>query len=174
MNWRGSLLVATPRLADPRFVGTVLLICEHSRDGALGLVLNRSSDLGVDEALPEWVDVVTAPPVVFIGGPVQPEIAIALADAAHAPEPLESLDAGLAVLDDLEGIPQRLRIYSGYAGWGPGQLEDEVEERSWWVIEAQPEDLFSDAPADLRRTVLRRQRDDSALFAFYPPLPGLN
>lgn len=174
MTMRGRLLVATPRLLDPRFVETVILICEHGSEGALGLVLNRTSDLPVAEVLAEWSTTVTRPDVVFFGGPVQPEIAVALADAAHSLDPLAGLDAGMVVLDDVAGVPDKLRIFSGYAGWGQGQLEAELEEGSWWLVDADAGDIFTSEPGDLRRTVLRRQHDNSAFFAHYPPRPGLN
>lgn len=174
MSWSGHLLVATPRLQDPRFVGTVVLLCHHSDDGALGVVLNRPSDLAVADALPQWDAVVAAPRVVFFGGPVKPEVAVSLADAEHSQDPIAGLNAGLTILDDLAGPPNRLRIYSGYAGWGPGQLEEEVSEMSWWVLEAADVDVFTGDPDGLRARVLMRQRDESGFFAHFTDEPTWN
>jgi putative transcriptional regulator len=177
----GRLLVATPALQSPDFDRTVVLVLEHGDHGALGVVLNRPSELAVAEPLPQWEPFVADPAVVFVGGPVAPSAAICLAQArgetdADAWKPLFD---GLGTLD-LEGHPEdvpvldRLRVFAGYAGWGPGQLEGEIEEGAWFVVAAEPGDALSTEPRDLWRTVLRRQGGEYALVSTFPPDPTMN
>ena len=177
----GKLLVASPRLADPNFFRTVVFVVEHDDvEGALGVVLNRPSDSGVAEHLPDWTELVAEPPVVFVGGPVTPEIAIGLVDSPGSPPPSwqPALDEiGLADLGlvpgDLGGVV-RCRVFAGYSGWVVGQLEMELAEGSWFVVDAQPDDVFSDDPHDLWRCVLDRQDSRLSWFANYPLDPSLN
>ncbi len=177
----GKLLVASPMLADPNFFRTVVLVCEHTDEGALGVVLNRQSGADVGEFLPAWTEHLVEPGVVFVGGPVQREVAVGVARVGLA-EPAEGwtpvlgdmglLDLGGSPLDvpDLKG----LRVFSGYAGWGPGQLDAEVADDDWFVVAAEPDDPFRDDPATLWRRVLRRQRGNLRLYADFPPHPSLN
>ena len=155
---RGRLIVATPDLADPNFSSTVVLLLEHGPDGALGVVLNRPSDLEVREAFADWCPLVSSPPVVFVGGPVQPNAVIALA-------------RGGAGLDEAVGRLGALRIFAGYAGWGAGQLEAELASGSWFAVDAEPDDAFSDAPERLWRAVLTRQ---GGVFTTVTEDPSLN
>ena len=187
---KGRLLVATPNLGDPNFERTVVLLLEHGDEGALGVVLNRPSQLDVAEPLPEWARAAAHPPVVFIGGPVAPSAAVCLArlgryGGAEGWQPL--LGAGGMATDgvvgtlDLDSDPdeaiarvEEIRVFAGYAGWGPGQLESEIEEGGWFVVDAYPTDALSPAPEHLWSAVLRRQKSTLALFAAYPPDPTLN
>jgi putative transcriptional regulator len=186
-SWSGRLLVATPGLTEPSFARTVLLLLQHSADeGALGVVLNRPSGTDVDEVLPGWEALAHAPAVVFEGGPVQPNAAICLGRARSDSPPeayavLQKDPTGTLGTVDLDAAPELLassvdavRVFAGYAGWSPGQLEDEVAEGSWWVLDALPGDAFSPAPTLLWRQVLRRQGMPLALAASYPPDPTLN
>lgn len=178
----GQLLVATPRLADPNFARSVLLILNHDEDGALGVVINRPSELEVSEVLPGWAHAVARPPFVFGGGPVSRDSALCVAVALGAGPPagfqrvagsygLVDLDAEPGeVIPDLAG----LRVFSGYAGWGPGQLESEIEEGSWYVVASLPGDLVSAQPNRLWRHVLRRQPGELAYVATFPDNPSLN
>lgn len=179
---KGRLLVATPNLEDPNFERTVVLVLEHGDEGALGVVLNRPSDLDLAEPLPEWARAAAHPPVVFIGGPVSPSAAVCLArvggpDAALGWEPV----LGPVGTLDLDGDPDEaiarideIRVFAGYAGWGPGQLESEIAAGGWFVVDADASDPLSPAPENLWATVLRRQKGTLALFAAYPPDPSLN
>ncbi|MDX6206892.1 MAG: putative transcriptional regulator [Frankiales bacterium] len=180
----GRLLVATPRLADPNFRRTVILLLDHSDDGVLGVVLNRPSEAEVADALPEWADHATDPVRVFVGGPVQPSAALGL---AWCPPGLpDDDDGGLRVLNgslgtlDLEepyAVPagcRGVRIFAGYAGWGTEQLREEIAEGSWYVVDALPEDAVTPEPDTLWRRVLRRQPGPLALMASYPQDPSLN
>ena len=179
---RGRLLVANPRLPDPNFDRTVVLVLTHSGEGALGLVLNRPSDTEVAESLPGWEDVASAPAVVFIGGPVEQSTVICLGQQVAS----TSLDDGWAPVAghlgtfDLDQGPGAaaglagLRLFAGYAGWGPGQLEAEVGRGGWFVVDAEGGDAVADEPDSLWRVVLRRQRSSLALVAAYPNDPSAN
>lgn len=168
---RGHLLVAAPTLFDPNFVRTVVLMLEHNRDGALGVVLNRPTDraLGVVEG--SWAGQLAPPEVVFGGGPVDRTAVLAVAVAADGD--------GFRVVDldddpDGDFVPGTLRVFSGYAGWGPDQLDGELEEGAWIVVEAEVGDVSTPDPDGLWSAVLRRQQGWIGLLAAYPPAPWLN
>lgn len=184
----GRLLVATPLLGDPNFRRSVVLVVEHElSEGTLGVVLNRPTEIPVGRVLEQWTDLVTDPSVVFRGGPVQPESALALALIPGTDEPLgwRALDGapalarlGLLDLDTpprlLEPAIKDLRVYAGYAGWSPGQLQSEIDDGAWVVLPAEPGDVFAADPDQLWRQVLRRQEGETAFLATYPEDPGLN
>lgn len=169
----GSLLVASTLIVEPTFARSVILVLEHSVAGAFGLVLNQVSDEKVADHLPEWAAAVAPPGVVHIGGPVEPEVGIGLGpDSTTENSPLP----GMAILDltSEPSVQQHgVRIYAGYAGWGPGQLEDELEEGSWYLVPAAPDDPFAN-PAGLWVSVLRRQPGKLAMVANFPADPSLN
>jgi putative transcriptional regulator len=176
---RGSLLIATPGLIDPNFWRTVVLVGEHSEEGALGVVLNRSSETSVDEALPELAVLVEGMGDVHVGGPVQTSAIVVLADFAEPPDPdalvVESVGFLPAEVDPDElGPLRRARVFAGYAGWGPGQLDDELDEGSWIVEPALAEDVFTSEPDDLWSTVLRRKGGPFRVLAAMPPDPSMN
>jgi putative transcriptional regulator len=178
----GRLLVAEPLLGDPNFHRTVVLMIQHSMDGALGLVLSRPTDVPLADALPGWAPVATEPAVVHVGGPVEPQSGWCL---ARARDPLR-LDGFVPVLGDLGLIDLELdadevaaeftaiRLYAGYSGWGPGQLEHELAHDSWFVVDAEPEDPFLPDGATLWRSILARQQGPLARLAGFPPDPNLN
>jgi putative transcriptional regulator len=173
----GRLLVATPDLADPNFTHTVVLLLEHNDEGAFGVVLNRPSDVEVATALPGWEALAATPDVVFVGGPVQQDGVVALGRASVDEEPAKAVLPSIGVID-LEQDPvlatvdlDRVRLFAGYAGWSPGQLESEVADGGWFVIDADPEDVFSDDPEELWRSVLQRQ---GGIFTTIPEDPSLN
>jgi putative transcriptional regulator len=173
------LLVSVPTLADPNFFRAVVFVIEHTEEGALGLVLNQPTETRVDEVLDVWAPYAAAPAVAFVGGPVQQhEAVIALARVGdvdpgdgEAWQPLlgriGTVDLGRDPLDtraDLEAV----RIFAGYSGWGPGQLDGELEAGGWFVVDAHPDDLLTSDPGGLWRAVLRRQGGDLAIAANYP------
>jgi putative transcriptional regulator len=184
----GRLLVATPLLGDPNFRRTVILIVEDEpEEGTLGVVLNRPTEVEVGQVLESWSDLVTGPSVVFKGGPVSPNSALALALARGEDEPLgwRSLDGSSLTarigLVDLEAPPElladgitSLRVFAGYAGWGPGQLQAEIDEGAWYVLPGEPTDAFLAEPERLWQEVLRRQGGEFAIVATYPDDPMLN
>lgn len=178
----GRLLVAGPRLIDPNFFRTVVLVCEHGEEGALGVVLNRPTDIPVGDHLPGWVERLSRPETVFAGGPVQPEMAIGLGRCGeHAPEASWSAvtgDIGMVDLTaapgDLVGDLRDLRVFSGYAGWGAGQLEQELAGADWVTAAPGPGDLFGADPEGLWTRVLRREGGPAALYAHFPLDPRVN
>ncbi|HYF24798.1 MAG TPA: YqgE/AlgH family protein [Baekduia sp.] len=176
---RGKLLVASPTLEDPNFARTVVAIANHDAEGALGLVLNRPSETTVEEAVPELADLVAGDDVVHVGGPVQPQAIVLVADL---PDPA---DAAFAIVGSIglvaDGTPpdtleaaRRCRVFAGYAGWGPGQLEAEIEREDWIVEDAAPEDVLCEDPPALWRVVLERKGGSFRLVARMPPDPSLN
>ena len=176
---QGQLLVAGPGLVDPNFWRTVVLVGEHSDEGALGVVLNRESETTVEEAVPELALLAEEMGAVHLGGPVQPSAIVVLADFVE-PEEAQSL-----VLDSIGFLPsevepellgelRRARVFAGYAGWGPGQLEEELDEGSWIVEAALAEDVFTNDPEGLWSSVLRRKGGPFSLLASMPPDPNRN
>jgi putative transcriptional regulator len=183
--------VATPALGDSNFERSVVLVLDHDEDGALGIVINRPTPVDVAEVLPVWQPLATEPGVLFQGGPVALDSALGLAlvPGEGEDEPLGwRRVVGRLGLVDLDVPPEvlaaevtRLRIFAGYAGWGAGQLEDELAEGAWYVVEARfgagvddAGDPFSEAPEDLWRQVLRRQGGDLAMVSTYLDDPSLN
>lgn len=170
----GKLLIATPRLADPNFYRTVILMLQDDDDGTVGVVLNRPTDEPVEDHLSEWATRTKPPHTIHYGGPVEPEVAIGL---SNAPEGMPSGVPGLNLVD-LSAAPQSqigpsVRIYSGYAGWGAEQLEGELATGSWYVVQASPDDPFDDPEGQWRR-VLRRQPNFLALVSTFPDDVRLN
>jgi putative transcriptional regulator len=179
----GMLLVATPVLLDPNFADTVVLLLDVDEDGALGVVLNRPSPVTVAEVLDQWSGSVAEPDVLFHGGPVGTDAALAVAllrDPADVPVGFRTVRGSLGLLDLdtpaelLAGSLSRLRIFAGYAGWAPGQLEAEVEEGSWYVVPGEALDAFRGDTAFLWRDVLRRQPGELAWHSTRPVDPDLN
>lgn len=183
-DWQvGRLLVATPRLLHPTFRRTVVLLLDHDEDGALGVVVNRPMDVDVEAVLPTWQPFVTVPGRLYSGGPVATDSALGLvAVPGDDTEPLGVRriigSLGLVDLDTppevVAGELSGLRIFAGYAGWSSGQLESEIEEGAWYVVESEARDPFSDDPYDLWAAVLRRQGGNLALLATYPDDPTMN
>lgn len=180
----GRLLVATPLLVDPNFDHTVVLLLDADDDGALGVVLNRPSPVPVQEVLPGWSDVLAGPDVLFQGGPVGTDSALAVADlrsdGSGEPVGFRRLFGATGIVDldtpteIMTPALTSLRIFAGYAGWGSGQLEAEVEEGSWYVLPAHPDDLFGADPERLWSRVLRRQPGELAWVSTRPADPTLN
>ncbi|HET8604105.1 MAG TPA: YqgE/AlgH family protein [Marmoricola sp.] len=179
----GRLLIASPLLGDPNFARSIVLLLNADDDGALGVILNRPSGTRVDEVLGPWAGLVRTPEVLFQGGPVETNAALALARVADAEEDLVGWrplfdSTGLVDLDTpvelLEGGLAELRIYAGYAGWSAGQLEAEIESGAWLVVPAEASDLFAADPDQLWGQVLRRQPGEVRLLATMPADPTMN
>ena len=180
----GLLLVAAPTLLDPNFVDTVVLLLDADGDGAVGVVLNRPTPVPVEEVLEDWGAVVAEPEVLFQGGPVSTEGALAVAlleDGATVPASGFRQVAGRFGLVDLDtpvealaGRIEALRIFAGYAGWGAGQLEEEIAEGAWYVVPSEAGDLAREDSGDLWRDVLRRQPGEMAWHSTRPADPDLN
>jgi putative transcriptional regulator len=175
---KGRLLVATPPLDDPNFDRTVVYVLEHHDEGAIGVVINRPTDETLDEPLDRWQELQAAPGSVFLGGPVEPDALIALAFAkqpvTEANDELSPVSGRVASADlttdpaFVTGLVDSVRVFRGYAGWGPGQLEGEIEASAWLVLDAEPDDVFTGRPHQLWRTVLRRQGGRLAWLADAP------
>ncbi|MGH9078032.1 MAG: YqgE/AlgH family protein [Acidimicrobiales bacterium] len=169
-------------MADPNFDRTVVLVVADGADGSLGLVLNRPTPTAVADAFPGWEDVASDPAVVFGGGPVDSSAVICLAQQLVGGRMGEGWSpvAGRVGTLDLTGGPvgaaaaDGLRIFAGYAGWGPAQLESEVEAGGWFVVGAEASDVVGGDPGSLWRRVLRRQRSPLALVAAFPSDPADN
>lgn len=185
LSHTGRLLVATPLLTDPNFARAVVLLLDHDAQGALGVVLNHPTPIEVVNVLDGWADLAGQPPVVFQGGPVGLDSALAVAVVPGEPGQTEPLGwrrvHGAIGLVDLEAPPAvlagelgGLRVFAGYSGWSPGQLETEVAEGAWYVVDCEPGDIFCPEPERLWRNVLRRQRGPLAVLATYPDDPTLN
>ena len=176
----GQLLLASPALVDPNFSRTVVLIGAHSDEGAMGVVLNRPSELTVGEAVPQLERAVDEQEPVYVGGPVRPGAVVFLAEF------LDPAPAGLLVIGrigfpspdaDIEELTEataRARVFAGYAGWGEGQLEAEIEHGDWIAEPALPEDVFTDLPTELWSRVLTRKGGSYALIARMPVNPSVN
>ncbi|MCU1497746.1 MAG: hypothetical protein JWM47_1699 [Acidimicrobiales bacterium] len=181
MSQAGRLLLATPLIGDPNFERTVILLLAHGRDGAFGVVINRPSETAVHQVAEEWAAHVTAPGVVFVGGPVGADAVVGLARCGDDPGPTFGRLVGDVGTVDLHAAPLAgerpwlgLRLFAGSAGWAPGQLEDEVGEGAWWVVDALVEDVLTSDPSGLWVRVLRRQPGQVAWFANHPSDPTAN
>lgn len=175
----GTLLVATPSLADPNFRRTAVYLIAHGEEGTVGVVLNRPSETAVFNVLPAWAGHASRPPAVYVGGPVQTSAAMCLGVCRTGVDP-DGLGAtarvtGPVVLVDLDAEPEDLagelrglRIFAGHAAWGAEQLADEIGEGAWYVLDGLPDDILVGPRVDLWFRVLRRQPLPLALEAYHP------
>ncbi len=191
----GRLLVATPAVDDPHFWRRVILVLDHGLDGAMGVALDRPGGVAVDavRSLARWQELATAPGELFTGGPVSRSSLVGLVRAVSREAVAEGAPGRppgwqVVVEDDrpvgtidlssdpaaVAGSVGALRIFSGYAGWSSGQLEDEIDEGSWYVVPAEGRDPISADPEGLWRRVLRRQGGAVALVAAFPTDPSAN
>jgi putative transcriptional regulator len=189
----GRLLVANPLLPDSNFDRTVVLLLAYSEEGAFGLVLNRPSQMQVAEPLPQWKHLAAEPAVLFLGGPDAHQAVICLARGGPVPgdpegaggadgpewrEEWTEVTPGVGAVDleqdpdQIGGQVRQLRMFAGYAGWGPGQLDGEIEAGGWWVVDAEAGDPFTVEPGDLWKQVLRRQRRPLCWVSWYPDDPS--
>ena len=176
----GQLLLASPSLRDPNFARTVVLIGVHNDDGAMGVILNRRSAVTISEAVPQLEEAVDGSDAVYVGGPVQPSSVVCLAEFTE-PSLAELLVFGrigfpapAAALSSLADATARRRVFAGYAGWGEGQLDAEIEQGDWIADAPQPEDVFTEEPDQLWSEVLTRKGGSYALIARMPADPSLN
>jgi putative transcriptional regulator len=170
---RGHLLIAAPSLFD-YFRRSVVLVIEHTPEGAIGVVLNRESETRVAEAVPQLAELAAQDDLVRIGGPVAPESVVALGEFGDPSEAGTHVVGQLGTLDpdSANGSLRRLRVYAGYAGWGAGQLDGELEEDAWLVAPAEPDDPFSEG--DIWSRAIERRGGAYRLLATMPPDPSQN
>jgi len=176
----GQLLIAAPTLHDPNFRRTVVLIAAHSEDGALGFVLNRPTDAVVSDVVDELAAITDGDEVIHVGGPVAPGGVIVLGefdDPGLVGVQIDG-DLGLPASDaDLEQLGagvRRARVFAGHAGWGPGQLEAELEQEDWIVAPMASDDLFEEPSDGLWEQLLERMGGAYALVARMPLDPSMN
>jgi putative transcriptional regulator len=176
----GQLLLASPALHDPNFERAVILVGIHNEEGAMGVVLNRPSDVTVGEAVPQLEQAVAEEEPVYVGGPVQPSAVVCLAEFLD-PEPAGLLVLGRigfpapdAGVDELTEATARRRVFAGYTGWGEGQLDQELASGDWIAHTALPDDVFTDEPQHLWSAVLGRMGGGYALLARMPSDPNMN
>lgn len=177
---KGKFLVAMPALADPNFRRTVVLLCEHGPDGALGLVVNRPTEVEVSTLLDD-VAALAGAERVFAGGPVSKNGMLVLCRGAavaenHAVLPGVFLAQDLAVLrrPEVLGPNGEFRCFLGYSGWAPGQLESELAAGAWCVVAADASLVFDAAPEALWPEMMRRLGPEWAMYASMPADPTLN
>jgi putative transcriptional regulator len=180
----GSLLVATPALRDPSFERSVVLLVAHEQGGAMGVVLNRATEVPVSEVLGDWGGLAHDPAVLFEGGPVQPDSAICVARVRPGVDRLAGFQPFFGSLGtvDLGKEPEQLRdrvdgvrVFAGYAGWSPGQLGNEIAEGAWACVPGQPHDVLSELSGRaLWRSVLDRQTGRLVVLSTAPADPTLN
>ncbi|MGD8319017.1 MAG: YqgE/AlgH family protein [Gemmatimonadota bacterium] len=176
---RGRLLISSGGLYDPNFRHTVVLIGEHNDEGALGVILNRPLDVTVRDAVPALRALVGPDDPLFVGGPVQPRSPVLLAEVSH-PELADLVVFGSVgfligeIPEDVRPGIVRARVYAGYSGWGPGQLEAEMEQDSWIVDPAREDDVFTDAPDLLWSRVLERKGPEFRRLSRMPFDPTMN
>ena len=178
---RGSLLIASPAVQDPRFRKTVVLVAEHTDDGAMGVVLNRPAESTVGSAVPELEPVAGSDEHVHIGGPVSETAVTVLAEFDDPSAAAILIDGDLGFVGSQAGDPvevaeavRRTRVFAGHAGWSAGQLEEEMEEESWIIEPASRDDVFTEDPQHLWEKILRRKGGDYAVIATMPDDPSLN
>jgi putative transcriptional regulator len=177
---RGQLLVASPTLVDPNFHRTVVLIAEHTDEGALGFVLNRPSEASVDDVVPALDSFVDGAEAIHFGGPVERSGVVLLAEFDDPTDAARLVFGDVGFLaadpenDDVDAATRRVRVFAGHSGWGPGQLEAELERDDWIVAAAEPDDIFCEDPGELWSLVLARKGGQYSLLARMPPDPSMN
>lgn len=179
---QGRLLVATPVIGDGNFDRAVVFMIEHDAEGSVGVVLNRPTEQPVEVPGASWTAIVGSPEVIFVGGPVAPEAVVTLAHLKPGSKATgwRQIWDRIATLDPESTIEQAadevngMRVFAGYAGWSPGQLNAEIEAGAWFVVDADPHDVLTSQPDGLWEFVLRRQPGAVAWFASYPQDPSHN
>src|SRR3954452_13727440 len=178
---RGQLLVSSPKILDPNFRRTVVLIAEHTAEGAMGFVLTRPAAVTVGDAVPDLAWLADSADQIYVGGPVAAQSVIVLAEfddpslaAMVVTGDLGFIPADPPDADALAASTRRTRVFAGHSGWGPGQLEDELGEDSWIVLTALADDVFGEDPDELWRRVLQRAGGEHVLMATLPMDPSLN
>ena len=180
---KGIFLIAAPSLRDPNFRQTVVLLCEHGAEGALGVVVNRPTAMSVSEALPQVPILEGQRHLLFSGGPVQTNQVMMLYRLDQLPENSHHVFDGICLGGDTELVDRILtanegreafRAYIGYSGWGPGQLESEMRTGSWFTIPADPSAVFDKDPTRIWPDIVSALGDDYRHYADMPLDPSLN
>jgi len=178
---KGQLLLDSGVLRGSFFQRTVVLICQHDAEGAFGLVLNRATGSNVGEMIvADLPDPIKGCPL-YLGGPVQPSALSFLHSDAFVPDsnvlPNLSLGHSLDALMELGesfSATKKLRLFAGYAGWSPGQLEEEIKRKAWLTHPASLELVFDASPAQLWQDILHQKGWKYKLLSQMPEDPSLN
>jgi len=160
---KGKFLVASRDLADPNFVETVILLLDYNEKGAMGVVINRNADVRLSELLPDLEALRGRTETVFRGGPVGRDSLMILVRSRELLREAQHVFADVYVTSSRELLEElaaeadgpRYRAYVGYAGWGAGQLDFEVETGSWHIVPAQAATVFDPAPAQIWKQLIR-------------------
>jgi putative transcriptional regulator len=180
---KGIFLVAAPSLRDPNFRQTVVLLCEHSTEGALGVVVNRPTAVSLSEALPQIPVLAGRDHVLFSGGPVQPNHVLILCRLTHEPDSSHHVFDGVYLGGDVDvlervltgsGSAESFRAFMGYSGWGPGQLEAEMKTGAWITLPADPTVVFEKDPTCVWPDIVRSLGGAYEVYADMPTDPSLN
>ncbi len=161
----GKFLVATRRITDPRFMEAVILLISHDRNGTMGLIINRPTEVKLSALLPDIKELQKSAETAFIGGPVGMGQLFMLIRSAAPPE--DSLrifrdvyvSTSKSVLQRAAGGGkglEKFRLYAGYSGWGAGQLEQELLRGDWRILQADPETVFDKNPEKIWQDLIRR------------------
>ena len=172
----GQFLVATPTITTPPFARTVVLLLEQDDSGAIGLVLNSPTDLVAEEHISGIGEIVSLPSNVFLGGPVSTETAISLGRGTGVEFVRPSALPGIGIVD-IEQVPddlEDLRIFAGYSGWDPYQLESEIDEGAWWVLFPDLDEIFTAEVEGMWERTVARGPGTLPLYATYPQDPSNN
>ncbi|QDZ43646.1 YqgE/AlgH family protein [Corynebacterium sp. sy039] len=175
----GMLLLASPGLASDDFARSVILLLEHNEMRSFGVNLVARSDIAIGNVLPEWIDLVAKPKVLYIGGPINQQAVVGVGvtkpDVDIAQHDCLTRLANRLVHIDLHTPPQQLddliqemRMFVGYAEWAPGQLAEEIECGEWYVTPALPSDVTAAGVVDVWGSIMRRQPMPLPLFSTYP------
>lgn len=158
------LLVAKPTMSDPRFQESVVLVTRHGGPGPIGLILNKPTEIHLNDLFSDLPEMDEQTGRVYFGGPVSNEILAFMVETESQPrKALSIVDQIYLALDpdllrDFIDHPEQrreLRVFSGYAGWGPGQLEAEIERGDWWELPLRRKYLFTESPETLWKRLVR-------------------
>lgn len=180
---KGIFLVATPGLRDPNFRQTVVLLCEHGPEGALGVIVNRPTEISITEILPHIPVLEGQSHVVYSGGPVQQNHLLVLYRVSYEPEDTHHVFDGVylggntQVLADIIQDPsstEQFKAFIGYAGWAPGQLENEMKMGSWLTVPADTMSMFERSHHKLWADILASFGPSYEMYAHMPLDPNMN
>lgn len=180
---KGVFLVAAPSLRDPNFRQSVVLLCEHGPEGALGVVVNRPTAMSISEALPQVPILEGSAHVLYAGGPVQTNQVMLLFRSEESPENSHHVFDGVCLGGDMgmveriltgRGTKEAFRAYLGYSGWGPGQLENEMKTGSWITLPADPSLVFDKDPSRIWGDILAALGEGYQHYADMPFDPSCN
>lgn len=166
---QGVFLFAAPKLSDPHFLHSVVLLVTYGKEGALGVIINRPTDIPLDEALPKMEGIEGLSQPLFLGGPVNRNFLLALFRSDKQPEGAQKVFSDVYFTGDREALgdallnrgPKRaVRVYAGYAGWGPGQLDREVGRGDWIIMDADQETVFSEDPPEIWPALFEKERKE--------------